>query len=101
MSDPNEKLVTRDPEVMEHTPKDADYAGAETVEGLDSGLIEVRVGNGAGLSTVPLDPAAHNNPNPSYTPPSQQVTPHPREGAADMPEGDPAEIDLERNGQGR
>ena len=96
--DPNAKLVTRDPQEMEHTPKDADYAGSDAVEGLDSGLIEVRVGNVGGLPAVPLSPADSSNVNPGYTPPSQMVSPHPHEGAADLPEGAPAETELENEG---
>lgn len=97
------KLITRDPQAMEHALEDAEYAGADPVEGLDSGLIEVRVGNaGAGpMGAVPLDPPAASNLNPGYTPPSQQVPPHPREGAADLPEGAPAEAELDREGLGR
>lgn len=101
--DPNARLITRDPEVMEHALEDAEYAGADLAQGLDSGLVEVRVGNaGAGpMGTVPLDPAADSNLNPGYTPPSQQVSPHPREGAADLPEGAPAEAELDQGGLGR
>ncbi|WP_424949657.1 hypothetical protein [Deinococcus sp.] len=94
--DPNARLVTRDPEAMEHDLKDAEYAGTDAVDGLDSGLIEVRAGNVGGLSVVSLNPAETSNPN--YTPPSQQVTPHPREGAADLPEGAPAEAELDHEG---
>ena len=98
--DPNARLITRDPQAMEHTLEDAEYAGADPTDGLDSGLIEVRVGNaGAGLmGAVPLDPAAASNLNPGYTPPSQQVSPHPKEGAADLPEGAPVEAELDRDG---
>ncbi len=101
--DPNAKLITRDPQAMEHTLEDAEYAGSDPTEGLDSGLTEVRVGNvGAGLmGTVPEGPAAASNLNPGYTPPGQQVPPHPREGAADLPEGAPAEAELDRDGLGR
>lgn len=93
------KLITRDPQAMEHALEDAEYAGSDPVEGLDSGLIEVRVGNaGAGLmGAVPLNPAA-SNLNPGYTPPSQKVPPHPHEGAADLPKGSPAEAELDRDG---
>lgn len=96
-------LITRDPEVMEHALEDAEYAGADPAQGLDSGLVEVRVGNaGAGpMGTVSPGPAAASNLNPGYTPPSQQVSPHPREGAADLPEGAPAEAELDQGGPGR
>ena len=101
--DPNAKLTTRDPEAMQHALEDAEYAGADSADGLDSGLTEVRVGNaGAGLvGDVPLDPVATSNLNPGYTPPSQQVSPHPREDAADLPEGAPADAELDRDGLGR
>jgi hypothetical protein len=101
MSDPVDKLVTRDPQAMEHTLEEAEYAGSDTVEGLDSGLIEVRAGNASGMQAVPLDPLARSNVNPGYTPPGQQVTPHSHEGAGDLPEGAPAEAELERDGQTR
>lgn len=98
MTNPNDDLITRDPEAMEHTLEDADYAGSDTIEGLDSGLLEVRAGNVGGLTAIPLDPLVSNNPNPGYTPPSHQVSPHPREGAADLPEGAPAEAELDQEG---
>ncbi len=100
--DLNARLITRDPQAMEHALEDAEYAGADPVDGLDSGLTGLGVGNvGAGLlGAVPLDPAA-SNLNPGYTPPSQQVSPHPREGAADLPEGAPADAELDRDGLGR
>ena len=101
MSDPIDKLVTRDPQSMEHTLEDAEYAGSDTLDGLDSGLIEVRAGNASGMQAVPLDPAASTDLNPNYTPPGHQVAPHPHEGAADLPEGVPAEAELEREGQNR
>ncbi|WP_425148023.1 hypothetical protein [Deinococcus sp.] len=99
--DPNAHLVTRDPEQMEHQPKDADYAGADSLgdplSDLDSGLIEVRVGNAGVLGGVPLDPLAEANLNPGYTPPSQMTATHPQEGVADLPAGAPAEAELERD----
>ncbi|WP_407539614.1 hypothetical protein Q0M94_15760 [Deinococcus radiomollis] len=101
MSDPIDKLVTRDPQAMQHTLEDAEYAGSDVVEGLDSGLIEVRAGNASGMQAVPLDPVAASNPNPGYTPPGHQVAPHSREGTADLPEGAPAEAELEQGGQNR
>lgn len=101
MSDPIDKLVTRDPQAMEHTLEDAEYAGSDAVERLDSGLIEVRAGNASGMQAVPLDPAAASNLNPGYTPPGQQVPPHTHEGTADLPAGAPAEAELERDGQNR
>jgi hypothetical protein len=104
MSDhPNDRLITRDPQAMERQLEDAEYAGSDTVEGLDSGLLEVRVGNTAGIgqNVLPVDPAAANNPNPGYTPPGQMVSPHPHEGAADLPEGAPAEDELGREGLDR
>ncbi len=96
--DPNAHLITRDPEQMDRQPKDADYAGAEPqdgMDGLDSGLLEVRAGNVGGLTQVPLDPARGTDLNPGYTPPSQMESPHPSEGAADLPRGAPAEAGLE------
>lgn len=101
MSDSTDKLVTRDPKAMEHELEVAEYAGSDTIDALDSGLIEVRAGNASGMQAVPLDPAATGNLNPGYTPPSQKVTPHVHEGAGDLPEGAPAEAELERDGQNR
>ena len=99
--DPNAHLITRDPEQMEHQLKEADYAGADpsglsddALRGLDSGLLEVRVGNTGGLGAVPLEPLAVN-PNPGYTPPGQMSAPHPKEGVADLPAGSPGEGQLE------
>lgn len=99
-NDPNDRLITRDPQAMEHQLEDADFAGSDTIENLDSGLLEVRVGNAAGLgqAVLPLDPAAAANPNRGYTPPDRMVSPHPQEGAADLPKGAPAEAELERDG---
>jgi hypothetical protein len=97
---PNDRLVTRDPEAMEHQLEDAQYAGSETAEDLGPQLSEVQMGMLGRLSTVPLDPAA-SNPDPGYVPPGQGVAPHTREGAADLPEGSPAEVELEDQGQHR
>ncbi|GGJ72232.1 hypothetical protein [Deinococcus aquiradiocola] len=98
--DPNARLVTRDPEAMEKTLEDAEYAGADPLTELDSGLIEVRAGN-TGIVTLPENPAVAADQNPNYTPPSQMVSPHSREGAADLPEGAPAEQELDQDGMGR
>lgn len=99
MSDnPLDKLITRDPATMEHALEDAEYAGSDTLEGLDSGLIEVRAGNLGGVTAIPNNPAAEADQNPGYTPPSKMVAPHPHEGAADLPEGAPAEDELDRGG---
>ena len=37
------------------------------------------------------------DPNPAYTPPSEQGPPHPNEGAADLPAGAPSETYLKDN----
>ncbi|ULH16286.1 hypothetical protein MF271_06675 [Deinococcus sp. KNUC1210] len=97
--DPNAHLITRDPDQMEHQLKEADYAGSlpndETLSDLDSGLLEVRVGNVGGLAAGLHDPLEDANANPDYTPPSQMPATHPKEGVADLPAGAPAEVELE------
>ena len=97
--DSNAHLITRDPDQMEHQLKEADYAGSdqqdELLTDLDSGVLEVRVGNVGGMTGVPRDPLRDANLNPGYTTPSQMPATHPKEGVADLPAGSPAEAQLE------
>ncbi|WP_420595624.1 hypothetical protein [Deinococcus sp.] len=95
----NDPLVTRDPEAMAHTPEEAAYAGAQAVPG-NIGSVPVTAAVPAdltaGMVTTP-DPflARDIDPNPNYTPPSEEVSSHPNEGAADVPAGAPDEQYLE------
>lgn len=109
-------LVTRDPDAFEHAPQDAAYAGADApVSGLGStptitstpsdltaGVAVPSAGllPGAALGGVTQSDsflARDIDPNPAYTPPSEEVPPHPNEGAADLPAGAPGERYLEDN----
>ncbi|GAA4014773.1 hypothetical protein GCM10022631_28280 [Deinococcus rubellus] len=110
-------LVTRDPEAFEHAPQDPAYAGADAPVGTLGGMPpaismpgELSAGV-ASVATMGLLPggtiggvmmpdsflARDIDPNPSYTPPSEEVPPHPNEGAAGVPAGAPGEAYLERN----
>ncbi|AWN23888.1 hypothetical protein DKM44_12165 [Deinococcus irradiatisoli] len=110
-------LVTRDPVEFEHMLQGAAYAGAEGSVG-DLGPVppavsvpgELSAGvaamPGAGVvpgatlgGVVTPDPflARDIDPNASYTPPSEEVSSHPNEGAADVPAGSPSEQYLESN----
>ena len=97
----NDPLVTRDPDAMEHAPEEAAYAGAQAVPG-NIGSVPVTAAVPAdltaGMVTTP-DPflARDIDPNPNYTPPSEEVSSHPNEGAADVPAGAPDEQYLESN----
>ncbi|TSA87162.1 hypothetical protein FNU79_04525 [Deinococcus detaillensis] len=104
-------LVTRDPDAFEHSPQEAAYAGADAPVSTLGGMPPAAAIPGdlsAGLSVMPgggiggvmqSDPflARDIDPNPAYTPPSEEVTPHPNEGAAGVPAGAPGEGYLEAN----
>ncbi len=110
-------LVTRDPEEFEHLPQDAAYAGADAPVSSFGSVPPVASMPGeltAGVAAMPSaglmpggglggvmqpDPllARDIDPNASYTPPSEQVSSHPNEGAADVPAGAPSEQYLEGN----
>ena len=105
-----DSLVTRDLDAFEHAPEEAAYAGAQAVPGNVGSVPVVSVpGNlSAGIAMTPgatlgggMMPdsflAGDIDPNPKYTPPSEESVPHPNEGAADVPAGAPGERYLERN----
>lgn len=110
-------LVTRDPDAFEHAAQNPAYAGADAPVGtlsgtppavsmpgeLSAGAASVATtgllpGGGVGGVMQP-DPflARDIDPNPAYTPPSEEVPTHPNEGAAGLPAGAPGETYLESN----
>ncbi|GGL97506.1 ankyrin repeat domain-containing protein [Deinococcus aerophilus] len=93
-----DKLATRDVSAMEHTPEDAEFAGAQTVAGLGGeNLDEVVPAPGLGVSpglATSVEPRMRDiDPNPGYTPPSEEVPPHVGERPGDLPAGEPAELE--------
>ncbi|MEW6420216.1 MAG: hypothetical protein AB1511_00625 [Deinococcota bacterium] len=94
-------LTTRDPAAMEHTPQQAEFAGAETVAGtgFDPHLMATPIGAGVGM--VEHLVANENfqrgaiDPNPGYTPPSEKVPPHVPQEPGDLLPGTPPEIKAE------
>jgi len=99
-------LATRDPAAMEHALEDPEFAGAETVAGLGASGAEVdRVAPMAGSLAMPASMAdaqdrqrAAYDPNPGYTPPSQEVVPHIGEQPGDLPPGTAPELRAEVRG---
>lgn len=90
------RLITRDPEEMEHTLEDADYAGADPSPGTELDGIDANLGGAPGLNATGLaDPARSADLNPGYTPPGQTVPPHVSQGRADLEPGSPLDDDLE------
>lgn len=94
-------LVTRDPEAFEHAPEQAAYAGANPPSSNLGHLpitAAVPMDLTAGMVVMP-DPflARDIDPNPAYTPPSEEVPTHVREGAADLPAGAPSAQYLQEN----
>ncbi|GAA0515073.1 hypothetical protein [Deinococcus depolymerans] len=96
-------LATRDPQSMEHTPQDAEFAGAQTVAGLGGEHLDTIVptaGVGITASTVTAleSRQAAVDPNPGYTPPSEQGPPHVSQRPGDLPEGEPSELEHQVHG---
>lgn len=94
-----DQLATRDVEAMEHTPQAPEYAGAESVAvfGVSTTALDAVVpsaGLGTDMSGAVIDQhlrsAADQNPN--YTPPSKMSPPHLSERPADLPAGEPEEL---------
>ncbi len=110
-------LVTRDPDAFEHAPQDPAYAGADTPVGnlggmppavsmpgeLSGGVASVATtgllpgGNTGGVMLPDPFLARDIDPNPAYTPPSEERSTHPNEGTADLPAGAPGEDYLKGN----
>ncbi|MBI0446394.1 hypothetical protein [Deinococcus sp. DB0503] len=94
-------LATRDPVAMEHTPQPAEFAGAETVAGagFDPHLLAAPVGAGVGLVEHRIADGSFQreaiDPNPGYTPPSEEVPPHVPQEPGDLLPGTPPEIKAE------
>ncbi|WP_034386938.1 hypothetical protein [Deinococcus sp. YIM 77859] len=97
-------LATRDPEAMAHAPQEAEFAGAQTVEGLGfdrrtvDGLAVANLDVTASLATTAARRNEAIDPNPDYVPPSQKVVPHVPEQPGDLPPGVPAELKAEVEG---
>ncbi|EYB69679.1 hypothetical protein DEIPH_ctg003orf0004 [Deinococcus phoenicis] len=97
-------LATRDPVAMEHTPQQAEFAGAQTVEGLGINsnapmdlVAPMAAGMGvtSSMATAQETELAVTDPNRSYTPPSKQGPPHVSEQPGDLLPGTPPEIKAE------
>ncbi|PIG96344.1 hypothetical protein [Deinococcus sp. UR1] len=98
-------LATRDVAAMEHTPQDAEFAGAQTVAGLggehlDAIVPSAGVGITASTLTALESRQAAVDPNPGYTPPSEQGPPHVSQRPGDLPEGEPSELEHQVRGDG-
>ncbi|WP_291429289.1 hypothetical protein [Deinococcus sp.] len=91
-------LATRDVAAMEHAQQDAGLAGAQTVAGqggehLDTIVPSAGVGLTASTATALETRQAAVDPNPGYTPPSEQAPPHVSQRPGDLPEGEPSELE--------
>ncbi|UQN05081.1 ankyrin repeat domain-containing protein [Deinococcus sp. QL22] len=112
MQDPHEitaqfdHLATRDPAQMEHTLQTPEFAGAQSVAGLGGELLDT-VAPSAGLgmnNTAALAGDSQRrsaDPNPGYTPPSEQGPPHASERPGDLPQGVTEELQNEVSGDDR
>lgn len=68
--------VTRDPDEMAAAPRDADYAGAETVPAVDPSVLPVVPGGVDRASVPPVVTTPAVDPNPGYVEPSRDAPPH-------------------------
>ncbi|MFT2721382.1 hypothetical protein ACMT4L_15405 [Deinococcus sp. A31D244] len=98
-------LATRDVVAMEHAQQDAEFAGAQTVAGLGGEHLDAIVpsaGVGITASTVTAleTRQAAIDPNPGYTPPSEQGPPRVSQRPGDLPEGEPSELEHQVRGDG-
>lgn len=96
-------LATRDVVAMEHTPQDAEFAGAQTVAGLGGEHLDRLVpSSGLGMpaaSVVAIEERQEAiDPNPRYTPPSEQSPPHVSQRPGDLPEGETPEVQSQVHG---
>lgn len=96
-------LATRDVVAMEHAPQDAEFAGAQTVAGLGGENLDTIIptaGVGINASTT-MALESHQraiDPNPGYTPPSEQGPPHVSQRPGDLPEGETPELQSQVHG---
>ncbi|BDP40387.1 hypothetical protein DAETH_03560 [Deinococcus aetherius] len=100
-----DRLATRDPGAMEHQLQAPEFAGAQTVgPGLDSATLDAAVPMGLGVSaslaTVDERQRTAVDPNPGYTPPSQEVPPHLGSTPGDLPPGVRPEVQDAVRGDG-
>ena len=96
-------LATRDVAAMEHTPQDAEFAGAQTVAGLGGENLDTIVPTaGVGINastTMALESQQRAiDPNPGYTPPSEQGPPRVSQRPGDLPEGETPELQSQVHG---
>ncbi|MDB5044619.1 MAG: putative ankyrin [Deinococcus sp.] len=112
MQDPHEitaqfdHLATRDPAQMEHTLQTPEFVGVQSVDGLGGELLDTVVPSaGLGLNNTAMLASQSQrrsaDPNPGYTPPSEQGPPHPSERPGDLPQGTRAELQSEVSGDDR
>lgn len=98
-------LATRDVAAMDHALQVPEFEGAETVESLGSDVLDevtpsAGLGVGASLGAAVRDHHRDIDPNPGYTPPSNQAPPHVSQRPADLPEGETPELQNEVQGTG-
>ncbi|MDK2013180.1 MULTISPECIES: hypothetical protein [unclassified Deinococcus] len=96
-------LATRDVEAMEHTPQDAEFAGAQTVAGLGGEHLDTIVPTaGVGINASTTIALEHHreaiDQNPGYTPPSEQGPPRVSQRPGDLPEGETPELQSQVHG---
>ncbi|PTA68386.1 hypothetical protein C8263_08105 [Deinococcus arcticus] len=96
-------LATRDPAAMEHTPQAPEFAGAQTVAGLggenlDAIVPTAGIGVNAGVAMAYQTRLGSADPNPGYTPPSEQGPPHLSERPGDLPQGETSELEHQIKG---
>ncbi|ANE44980.1 hypothetical protein SU48_11980 [Deinococcus puniceus] len=112
MQDPHEitaqfdHLATRDPAQMEHTLQAPEFAGAQSVAGLGGELLDtVAPSAGLGMNNTALlagdSQRLAADPNPGYTPPSEQGPPHVSQRPGDLPQGMTEELQSEVSGDDR
>ncbi|GMA17185.1 hypothetical protein E5F05_17975 [Deinococcus metallilatus] len=97
-------LATRDPVAMEHAPQRAEFAGAQTVEGLgintDTPMdlvapMAVGMAVTSSMATAEETEVELRDPNRNYVPPGKEVVPHVPEEPGDLLPGTPPEIKAE------
>ncbi|WP_295815219.1 hypothetical protein [uncultured Deinococcus sp.] len=98
-------LATRDVAAMDHALQVPEFEGAETVDGLGGELLDevtpsAGLGVGASLGAAVREHHRDIDPNPGYTPPSEQGPPRVSQRPGDLPEGETPELQNEVQGDG-
>lgn len=97
-------LATRDVSAMEHAAQVPEFVGAQTVDGLGGEMLgevapSAGVGVPAAVGAAVLEHRRDIDPNPDYTPPSNDAPPHVSQRPGDLPEGETPELQNEVQGR--